>query len=62
MLAVEADGAEVHAGAASLRRDLRRQNLLVAAGWTLLRFTWADLGTIAATVAAHLGRIGRGVA
>lgn len=53
-LAVEADGADVHAGTAALRSDLRRQNLLVAAGWTVLRFTWADLGTIAATVALAL--------
>lgn len=57
-LAVEADGAEVHAGPAALRRDLRRQNLLVAAGWTPLRFTWPDLGTIAATVAGALASSG----
>ena len=53
-LAVEADGAEVHAGPAALRRDLRRQNALVVAGWIVLRFTWADLGGIAAVAAAEL--------
>lgn len=58
-LAVEADGAEVHTGTAALRSDLRRQNLLVAAGWTPLRFTWADLGTIASVVAAALTRARR---
>ncbi len=58
-LAVEADGAAVHANASALRNDLRRQNALVAAGWTLLRFTWADLGRIAAPVRDALRRAGR---
>lgn len=53
-LAVEADGAGVHASAEALRADLRRQNLIVAAGWRLLRFTWADLGRIAPAVHAAL--------
>lgn len=61
-LVVEADGAETHAGPAALRRDLRRQNLLVATGWTVLRFTWADLGAIAAEVARALAGSGRGAA
>lgn len=56
-LALEADGAEVHAGPAALRRDLRRQNLLMAAAWVVLRFTWADLGAIAATVAPVLSAL-----
>lgn len=53
-LAVEADGASVHATAAALRADLRRQNLILAAGWQVLRFTWADLGRIAPVVRAAL--------
>jgi very-short-patch-repair endonuclease len=53
-LAVEADGASVHASADALRADLRRQNLIVAAHWQLLRFTWADLGRIASIVRAAL--------
>jgi very-short-patch-repair endonuclease len=53
-LAVEADGASVHASAGALRADLRRQNLIVAAGWQLLRFTWADLGRIAPVIRAAL--------
>ena len=56
---MEADGAAVHASAAALRSDLRRQNALVAAGWTLLRFTWADLGRIAAPVREAMRRAGR---
>lgn len=53
-LLVEADGATAHASPAALREDLRRQNALVAAGWTPLRFTWSDLGAIAPRVAAAL--------
>lgn len=53
-VAVEADGASVHASADALRADLRRQNLIVAARWQVLRFTWADLGRIAAVVRAAL--------
>lgn len=53
-LIVEADGAGVHASAQAFRDDVRRQNALVAAGWTVLRFTWGDLGRIAPRVAAAL--------
>ncbi len=42
-LAVEFDGHDSHRTPAQLQRDLTRQNLLVAAGWTVLRFTWADV-------------------
>jgi very-short-patch-repair endonuclease len=53
-LAVEADGAETHVGSAALRYDLQRQNALIAAGWTPLRFTWSALGAIAGPVRAAL--------
>ena len=43
LLAVEFDGHDSHRTPAQLQRDLTRQNLLVAAGWTVLRFTWADV-------------------
>ena len=43
MLAVEADGREHHDKPAALYRDRRRQNDLVLAGWTVLRFTWYDV-------------------
>jgi very-short-patch-repair endonuclease len=42
-LAVEIDGFAVHRTAADRARDLARQNALVEAGWTVLRFTWDDL-------------------
>jgi very-short-patch-repair endonuclease len=41
-LAVEADG-RVHDQPQALYRDRDRQNDIVLAGWTVLRFTWADV-------------------
>ncbi|MER7888931.1 type IV toxin-antitoxin system AbiEi family antitoxin domain-containing protein [Micromonospora sp. NPDC094482] len=38
----EADGRAAHDTAAAVFADRRRQNRLVNAGWTILRFTWAD--------------------
>lgn len=43
LLAIEFDGHDAHRTPAQLQRDLTRQNLLVMAGWTVLRFTWADV-------------------
>lgn len=42
-LAIEVDGWAWHKDAESFRTDRRKGNALVGAGWTLLRFTWADL-------------------
>lgn len=42
-VALEVDGFESHATPRALQSDLRRQNALVALGWTVLRFTWADV-------------------
>jgi very-short-patch-repair endonuclease len=42
-LAIEVDGRAYHSDARSFQRDRRRQNDLVAAGWTVLRFTWEDV-------------------
>ncbi|WP_328851044.1 hypothetical protein OG994_23910 [Micromonospora globbae] len=38
----EADGREAHDTPSAAFADRRRQNRLVNAGWTVLRFTWAD--------------------
>jgi hypothetical protein len=38
----EADGAGAHGTPEAAFADRRRQNLFVNAGWTVLRFTWAD--------------------
>jgi len=42
-LAVEVDGRAFHSDARAFQRDRHRQNDLVAAGWTVLRFTWSDI-------------------
>ena len=42
-LAIEIDGVESHSGPARFQADRTRQNALVLAGWTVLRFTWADV-------------------
>ncbi|MET8352848.1 MULTISPECIES: DUF559 domain-containing protein [unclassified Micromonospora] len=38
----EADGRDAHASPQAAFADRRRQNRLVNAGWTVLRFTWSD--------------------
>jgi very-short-patch-repair endonuclease len=42
-LVVEIDGRAHHVTPEQFQRDRDRQNRLVAAGWTVLRFTWHDL-------------------
>ena len=42
-LAIEVDGYASHSSLAAFGHDRARQNALVAAGWTVLRFTWHDL-------------------
>jgi len=42
-LAVEVDGYESHSDLDAFRDDRERQNVLVLLGWTVLRFTWADV-------------------
>ena len=42
-LAVEIDGWAWHHSADRFQRDRAKQNQLVGAGWTFLRFTWFDL-------------------
>ena len=53
---IEADSEAFHLDLDAFRRDRRRQNALVLAGWTVLRFTWDDLrhrpGVIATQVRA----------
>ena len=42
-VAIEVDGWAWHSDVSRFRNDRRRQNGLVVAGWTVLRFTWHDL-------------------
>jgi very-short-patch-repair endonuclease len=43
MLAIEVDGFREHSKRETFQRDRTKQNALIAAGWTVLRFTWGDL-------------------
>lgn len=51
LLAIEVDGFAAHASPDAFQRDRTRQNRLVALGWTVLRFTWADVVRDPASVA-----------
>lgn len=42
-LVVELDGWAYHMTSQQFQRDRTRQNRLIRAGWTVLRFTWLDL-------------------
>ncbi len=42
-VAVEIDGMTYHRGAQEFQHDRTRRNDLIAAGWTVLNFTWNDL-------------------
>ena len=61
LLAIEIDGWAWHSDPERFQDDRRRQNALVAAGWTVLRFTWADLierpEQVVATVVRTLTRL-----
>lgn len=52
-LVIEVDG-RAHHGATRFQRDRTRQNALVAAGCTVLRYTWADLVERPAAVLAQI--------
>ncbi|MBA3277491.1 MAG: type IV toxin-antitoxin system AbiEi family antitoxin domain-containing protein [Geodermatophilaceae bacterium] len=54
---VESDGRAVHEQPAALFGDRERQNAVLNAGWSLLRFTWSDYRNryIAATTAKLIG-------
>ena len=56
-VAIEVDGYECHSSLAAFRRDRARQNELVAAGWTVLRFTWDDVVHRPERVAGVLHRV-----
>jgi very-short-patch-repair endonuclease len=56
LLAVEVDGYGPHSSREAFQSDRARQNALVLAGWTVLRFTWADVRDRPAAVAAVLRR------
>jgi very-short-patch-repair endonuclease len=53
-LAVEVDGWAWHSDVYRFAHDRRRQNALVLAGWTVLRFTWHDLMSRPQAVVAEI--------
>jgi very-short-patch-repair endonuclease len=53
-IAIEVDGWAWHSDVERFRHDRRRQNVLVLAGWTVLRFTWHDLTVRPDTVTAQI--------
>lgn len=55
-LVVEIDGQAWHSTPDRFQRDRERQNELVNAGWTVLRFTWNDLTLHPETVVAAIAR------
>lgn len=53
-VAIEVDGWAWHMDAARTQADKWRQNALVRAGWTILRYTWHDLVERPAVVLAEI--------
>jgi very-short-patch-repair endonuclease len=53
-LAIEVDGYESHGTPRAMTADHERQRRLVAAGWTVIRFTWQDVVRRPSRVAADL--------
>jgi very-short-patch-repair endonuclease len=53
-VAIEVDGWAWHVDVDRFRTDRRKQNALVAAGWTVLRFTWQDLQKRPTAVVAEI--------
>jgi very-short-patch-repair endonuclease len=66
LLAIEVDGYGPHASRRAFQRDRDRQNKLVGLGWTVLRFTWADVVKrpehVARLVAAAIGQLQSAIA
>ncbi|OLB77974.1 MAG: hypothetical protein AUI14_14585 [Actinobacteria bacterium 13_2_20CM_2_71_6] len=56
-IVIELDGRAFHASSDRFERDRYRQNRLIAAGWTVLRFTWRDLTRRPAYVIATIRQL-----
>jgi very-short-patch-repair endonuclease len=53
-LIVEIDGFAYHGDRDAFERDRQRLNILTAAGWTVLRFTWRQIHDDPAAVVAQI--------
>lgn len=56
-LVVEIDGWAFRGSRAAFQRDRRRQNVLVAAGYTVLRYTASDIEHRLPEVVAQIGKV-----
>ncbi|MDQ4131978.1 MAG: endonuclease domain-containing protein [Actinomycetota bacterium] len=56
-LDIEIDGRRWHSTPANLDRDRRRDRLLVARGWTVLRYSWDDLRSRGVEVVDEVTRV-----
>lgn len=56
-IAIEVDGYAYHSNEDRFQRDRTKQNALIAAGWRVLRFTWADIVDRPEFVLAQLGQV-----
>jgi very-short-patch-repair endonuclease len=56
-IAIEVDGWSVHGTPEAMTADFVRQNVLARLGWTLIRFTWAQVVRQPDYVAAEIGRV-----
>jgi len=56
-LVIEVDGLAFHVTPERFQRDRVRQNRLIAAGWTVLRFTWRDLSQHPRQVTSTIERL-----
>lgn len=60
-LVIEIDGFAYHGDRDAFERDRQRQNILTAAGWTVLRFTWRQIhdnpGAVVAQIEATRGML-----
>jgi very-short-patch-repair endonuclease len=61
LLAIETDGYAWHSSPKAFERDRERDALLQSIGWSVLRFTWAQIkwrpDYVASTIRAHLARV-----
>jgi hypothetical protein len=55
-LAIEVDGFEPHTALDVFRDDRKRQNRVMALGWTMLRYTWSEVDGRAPMVADGIAR------
>jgi very-short-patch-repair endonuclease len=60
LVAIEVDGYGPHSSRDAFQRDRTKQSRLIVAGWTVIRFTWADLmdrpAYVIATIQSVLAR------